>query len=162
MSIAIRGYRERFPLRTAPPRICNLYSKIDMFDFVLHREREIIFSIKGASDQRDGATRNQFAHKDHAAPPGLRGFLANVEAQVHLFEIAMQRNGQTENASIEKEETDDADKGVAAFVIEFSSRRNEWRNDRRIDNEIEHGEIAPIGGKKRAHPDNFSEIDPRS
>src|SRR3981081_3234217 len=114
---AARAHLERFPFAAASPRIFHAQSKIDMFDLVLHRKREIIFSIKRASDQRDSATRNQFAHKDHPASPRVDGFLADVEAQVHFFEIAMQRNGQPENSSIEKEKADNADKGFAVFII---------------------------------------------
>ena len=158
---AARRHLERFPFAAASPRILNAQSKIDMFDLVLHREREIIFSIKCAGDQGDGATRNQFAHKDHAASPRVGGFLAHVEAQVHFFEIAMQRNRQPENTSIEKEKADNADKGVAVFKIEFGSRRHEWRNDRRIDREVEHGEVSPVGREERFHAEIRRFIDRR-
>src|SRR4030088_1420320 len=100
---AARTHLERFPFTAASPRIFHAQSKIDMFDLVLHRKREIICWIKCAGDQRDGATRNQCAHKDHAAPPSVRGFLANVEAQVLFFETAMERTRQPKNAPIDKE-----------------------------------------------------------
>ena len=63
----------------------------------------------------------------------------------------MQRNRQTENASIEKEKADDADKGIAVFKIEFGFWGNEWRNDGGIDNEVEHDEVSPVGGEERFH-----------
>src|SRR3981081_3525079 len=66
---AARAHLERFPFTAASPRIFHAQSKIDMFDLVFHRKGEIIFSVKWAGDQSDGAARNQFAQKDQPAPP---------------------------------------------------------------------------------------------
>jgi hypothetical protein len=37
------------------------------------------------------------------------------------------------------------------FEIDFSPRRDQRRDDLWIDHEVEHGEIPPVGGKKRTH-----------
>jgi hypothetical protein len=54
-------------------------------------------------------------------------------------------------ARVEKEQADDADEGFAVFVIDLGARRNEWRENPRIDDKIEHGEVAPVGGEERLH-----------
>ena len=68
----------------------------------------------------------------------------------------MQRNGQAEQAGIEKKKTDHTEKGFAIFEIDLSPRRNERREDLWIDHEIEHGEVSPVGSEKRSHTDNIS------
>ena len=78
-------------------------------------------------------------------------FFAHVKAKIHFFEIAMQRNGQTEKARIEKEKSDDADKGLAVFVIDLGAGRDERRENLRVDNEVEQCEVTPIGSEKRLH-----------
>src|SRR5439155_1075705 len=60
----------------------------------------------------------------------------------------MQRDGQSEQAGVEKKKADHAEKCLPIFEIDFSPRRNQWRNDLRIDNKIEHGcalRIEPEG-----------------
>lgn len=68
----------------------------------------------------------------------------------------MQRDGQSEQARVEKKKADYAEKCLPIFEIDFSSRRDERRDDLRIDNEVEHGEIPPVGGEKRAHANKIS------
>ena len=63
----------------------------------------------------------------------------------------MQRDGQPEQTGVEKKKADYAEKCLPIFEIDFSPRRNQWRNDLRIDNKIEHGEIPPVGGEKWSH-----------
>ena len=63
----------------------------------------------------------------------------------------MERNWQTEEARVEKQKPDYAQKRFTVFEIDLSSWRNERREDLRIDCEIEHGEISPIRGEQRSH-----------
>ena len=70
----------------------------------------------------------------------------------------MQRDGQPEKASIEKKKADDADKCFAVFEIDFGSRRNERRDDLWIDNEVEHGEVSPVGGEKWTHAETLARL----
>ena len=74
----------------------------------------------------------------------------------------MQWNGKSEQAGVEKKEADYTEKGFAIFEIDFSPRWDKWRKDLWIDNEIEQGEISPVGGEKWFHAENPSEIDRRS
>src|SRR5437588_4231453 len=121
-----------------------------MFDVMFHRQRDIIFSVKHAGYESDRATRDQFTNENHAAPPRVGGFLPNIETQVHFLKIAMKRNRQTKQSRVEKEKTDHDQKRFAVLEIDLSSRRNQWCDDRWVDNEIEHGGISPIRRQKRS------------
>ena len=68
----------------------------------------------------------------------------------------MQRDGQPEQARVEKKKADHAEKCLPIFEIDFSSRRDERRDDLWIDHKIEDGEIPPVGGEKRAHANKIS------
>src|SRR5947209_5279367 len=68
----------------------------------------------------------------------------------------MKRNWQAEKARVEKEKADHAEERVAVFEIDFSSRRNEWRDDLWIDHKVEHGEISPVRGQERSHRSNLT------
>ena len=73
-----------------------------MFDFMLHRECNIIFSVKRPRYESYCATRHKFPDENHAASPCVRRFSPNVETQIHFFEIAVQRNWKTQEACVEK------------------------------------------------------------
>src|SRR2546423_15004138 len=98
-----------------------------MVDSMLHRQREIAFAVKGARDEGDGPTRNELTNKNNAAPPRIGRFLADVKAQIHFFEIAVERNRQPAQSSIEKEQTNDADKRFTVLVINLGARRPKRR-----------------------------------
>jgi len=68
----------------------------------------------------------------------------------------MERNRQTKQARVEEKETDHAEKRLAIFEIDFSSRRNQRCDDSWINNVIEYGEISPVGGEKWAHATIYS------
>jgi hypothetical protein len=73
-----------------------------VFDFMLHRNGNIIFPVKFARNEGDCATRHKFPDENHAAPPCVRRFSPHVETQIHFFEIAVQRNWKTQEPCIEK------------------------------------------------------------
>ncbi len=156
LRFAGRAHLEGFPFAAASPRIFNLQPKVDVFDFMLHRQRQITLAIKRARHQRDGATRDKLPNENNSAPPAVSGFSTDIKAQVHFFEIPMQWNRQTEQSCIEKEKTDDADERLAVFVIDLSAGRDERRENARIDNVIEHGEITPARSEKWFHVRKFA------
>ncbi|HWX15263.1 MAG TPA: hypothetical protein VNY07_01630, partial [Chthoniobacterales bacterium] len=101
--------------------ILDLQPKIDMFDVVLHRDCEIRLAVERASDECDRAFGHEFAHKNYAASPRVRGFFANIKPQIHFFKITVQWNGQTEQARIEEKKADNADEGLSIFVIDLGA-----------------------------------------
>jgi len=73
-----------------------------MFDFMLHREGNIIFFVKRPRYESDCAPGHKFPDEHHATSPCVRRFSPDVETQIHFFEIAVQRNGKTQETCIEK------------------------------------------------------------
>src|SRR5262249_55606217 len=71
--------------------------------FVLHRNSNIIFSVKRPRYESDCGTRHKFPNENHAAPPCVRRFPPNVETQIYFLEIAVQRNWQAQKACVEKQ-----------------------------------------------------------
>ena len=63
----------------------------------------------------------------------------------------MQRNRKAEQSRVEKEKANDTQKRFAIFVIDLGARRDERRQNTRINNEIQNGEITPVGGEKGLH-----------
>src|SRR5215831_14532663 len=100
--------------------------------------------------------RHHFTDKHNAATPRVGGFLADIETQIHFFKIAVERDRQTEQTRVEKEETDHADKRFAVFEIDLGAGRDKRRENARIDGVIEHGYITPVGSEERLHKRSFA------
>src|SRR6266542_4122017 len=104
LRLASRRHVERFPfLPASPPAVFSGNPRSIIDDRVSHRQGDIRFTVKCAGDERDRAARNELTYKNNAAPPRVSRFLPNIEAQIHFFEIPMQRNGKAEQARVEKE-----------------------------------------------------------
>jgi hypothetical protein len=63
----------------------------------------------------------------------------------------MQRDRKTEKTCIEKEKSDNADKRLAAFIINLGARGYERFNQSGVDDVIQHRQITPVSGKKWFH-----------
>ena len=48
-----------------------------------------------------------------------------------------------------EEEADDAEVGFVVMEIELGADGHMWRENFRIDGEVEHGEVTPVRGQKR-------------
>src|SRR4029453_18215100 len=92
-----------------------------MFNFVLHRHSQIRFAIECPRDGGDSTLGNELTHENDAAPPCVSRLLAHVEAQIHFFEISVERNWQSKESRVEKKKTDDADECLAVFEIDLGS-----------------------------------------
>ena len=139
LRVADRAHFQRFPLSTPAPGILHPQFTVDMIDLMLHRQGDVIFAVKSPRNESNRPTRHKLANKNHAPSPGIRRFLSNIESQVHFLEIAMQRNRQTKKARVEKQKPDHAKKCFAIFEVDLGSRRDQGRNDLRIDSEVEQG-----------------------
>ena len=80
----------------------------------------------------------------------------HIETKIHFLEIAVERDGQAKQACVEKEKADDAEKCFTIIVVELDAGRNKRREDRRIDNEIEHRKITPISSEEWLHGDDLN------
>ena len=114
-----------------------------------HRQREIRLTVENACGYGDGDFGNELANENNAAPPGLRGFFAHIKAQIHFFEIAMSRDGQSAHDSVIKEEADNAEISLTVVEVELGTGGHMRREDFPIDGKVQHGEVAPVRGQKR-------------
>ena len=142
---------EKFPFLPTSPRIFDTQAVIDVLYVVFHWESEVAFPVECTSDEGNRAARHKLADENYAASPGVGRFFPHVEAQVHFFEIAMQRDRKTEKTSIEKQKSDNADERLAVFIIDLGPHRNKPFNQSRINDVIQHRQITPVGGKKWFH-----------
>src|SRR5437667_3593521 len=122
-----------------------------MLDFVFHRHGEIIFAVAGARDERDRAAGDKLADENYTAPPGVGRFSPHVETQIHFFEIAVQRDGKSEETRVEKEKSDHTEKGLIVFVVDLCTKRNQRREQARIDDVIQHRKVTPVCREKWLH-----------
>src|ERR1051326_745125 len=151
LRFAGRGHAQRFPATAATPLILGEHSTVLVFECVAHWQRQIWFAIKRPRDEGDGAPRNQLANENDTTPPFVRTLAPDIKAQVYFLEIAMQRNGQTDHARVEKEKADNADERLAFVEIDLGFYGDERLEDFRIDGEIEHRQVTPVRGEERSH-----------
>jgi hypothetical protein len=143
-----RCHGERFPTPPAPPLILGKKAAPFVFEDVAHGQRQIRLSVKDPCNERDSSTRHQLADEDHATAPFLCAFSPNIKAEIHFFEVAMERDWQADHARIEKQKADDAEEGLSIVEIELGLSRNKRLKNFWIDGEIEHGEITPVRRQK--------------
>src|SRR5580698_2654096 len=112
-----------------------------------HRQGEIVFVVKRSRDKRDGPARDQFLDKNHAAPPAVVRFAADIKTQIDLFKMAMEGNGKSANAAVPEKKPDEADIGFTVPEIQFRPCRDKGYEGTRVNFVIEHGQPAPFGGE---------------
>src|SRR6266496_2725473 len=122
-----------------------------MFDFVFHRQGDIVFAVTCARDERDRAARDKFADENYTTSPRVRRFSPHIETQIHFFEIAVQRNWKSEKARVEKEKSNHAQEGLTIFEIDLCTQRNERCEQARIDGVIQHRKVTPVSSEKGLH-----------
>src|ERR1700721_1153982 len=74
----------------------------------------------------------------------------DIEANIHLFKTLVKRNAESEHTRAVEFEADQAEPGFAVVEVEFGAGGDERREQRGIDRVVEHHEVSPIGGQKRA------------
>src|SRR5215510_7894879 len=73
------------------------------FQLMPYRQRNVGFVINFAGRERDGQAGYDFFNEDYAAPPAGVGFAANVEPQIYLFEVAMERDRDSKYTTLEEQ-----------------------------------------------------------
>ena len=115
-----------------------------------HRQRDVGFVVKFARGEGDGRARNDFLDEDHAATPAVFRFAPDVHPQVHFFKVAMERNRDSKQPGLQKQEADHRDQNLSIPQIQFRSRGNKGRKRGRFDLAIEHRQMPPLCGQKHA------------
>src|SRR4029453_18198886 len=117
-------------------------------DAVTHRDGDVVLAVENPGRDGNGRPRHQLLDEDNGASPALARPPPDVEAQVHLLEVAMPGNSDSENPRVEKQKPDQADKCPPAPVVELCPGWDQWTYDRRIDLEVQHRQMAPLGSQE--------------
>ena len=70
--------------------------------------------------------------------------MPNVEAEVYLFKIAMERERNPQHAGLEEEEADDADVSDRSEFVELETGRHQRLEQGAFDRVVEHHEMTPF------------------
>src|SRR5215831_14973215 len=106
--------------------------------------------VKDAGDRRHAAARDDLADEGHASPQFILLAAPDVEAQVDLVKIAVQRNRDTKHLHGKKAKPDQADETPSLPQIELCSPWNQAIEQCRINLVVEHEHVAQLGGEERA------------
>src|SRR2546423_5202259 len=153
LRLADCSHRQRFPAPAASPLILSKDATVLVLERVPHRQRQIRLAIKRAGDERDGSAWHQLPNENDTAPPFARAFPPDIKTEIHFLEIAMERDGQTDEARIEKKEANDADERLALMKVELGLDGNERLKNFRVDGEVQHCQVTPVRGEKRFQHD---------
>src|SRR5215510_997417 len=113
-----------------------------------HSPSDVIFVVNDAGHGRDRPSRRDLFDERHAAPPAVFRPAADIKSQVDLFKVSVEGDRQTQDARLQKEESDDADEMTVIPRVEFHAERYERTQRRRIDFVIEHGQSSPFRSEK--------------
>src|SRR5437667_12701920 len=122
-----------------------------MLYVVFHRQCGVGLAVKCAGNYRDHPARHKFADENYTAPPCVSRLPANIKAQIHFFEIAVQRDSKPEQTRVEKKKSDNAEESVTVFKVYLSTRRNQRCEQARIDDVIQHRKVTPVSSEKWLH-----------
>src|SRR5258705_8869628 len=92
-----------------------------------HGESLVVLVEEPARDPGDRAARNQLLDEDDAAPGAFRVLAPHVEPEVHLLEVAVERNGNAEDTRVQEPEAHHAHEGLPVPGIELGAGRDALR-----------------------------------
>src|SRR5215204_1911271 len=123
---------------------------MDLLDAMAHFHDDIILVVSDARCSCDRHAGNDLFDKNHAAAPFVAGQMAHVKPEIDLLEIAVERNRNALDSRVKKHQAEDAEVSCALVGIDHGAGRRQWFEHFACDLKIEHGEMPPLGGKKRS------------
>src|SRR5215469_11409703 len=111
-----------------------------------HRHAGIALTVREPCQGSHCVLRHQFT--DEYDTPSQSA--THVEAQIHFFKGLMKGHGMPHHLCLVELKSDEAHVGDALKLVEFSARRDVTLKQNRIHGIIEHHEVLPFSGKKRA------------
>src|SRR5215472_6176007 len=110
--LAVRGQADAIPPSRSLPRVFYAGAAVGLeVDAMRHRQRNVVLVVDRARDRRHGATRHDLTDEHHAAPYLASLLTANVQAKVHLVEVAVERDGSSQDLGTKKAKAHQADIG---------------------------------------------------
>jgi len=134
--------------RTAEPVFNGLQLAGGLDERVRHRHRPIRFVVRKPRRSGDQRERYQFPNEHDATPRRAVLGASDIKAQIHFLEIAMKKRRDIQHVRVEKQKTDEADEMASRTWVELRSLGHERLEHRGLYLEIEHREVAPLGGEK--------------
>lgn len=117
-----------------------------------HRHRHVGLVVDEASHSGDGPARDEFsdAH-DGPAPRAILCPAPHVEPEIRFLEAAVARDGEAQEAGIEKAKAHETDEMAALPLVELGAQRNKWAQQRRVDDIVARwrGRPPQVGPKTR-------------
>lgn len=113
-----------------------------------HGQADVVLVVKSARGVGDDRARNNLLDEHDAATPAIRGFAAHVKPEVDLLEISVKGKGNSPHARLEKQKADNAHERFAVPQIQFRAGRQPGFQYGGCDLEIEHRQMAPLGGEE--------------
>lgn len=110
---------EEFVFLVAAPGIVGNVGVGLVANGVGHGECDIGFVIESFGKAGDGEAGDDFSDEGDAAAPTVCGAVTDVEAEIDLFKVAMEGDGDATDAGIEEHEADEADESFAVPLVEF-------------------------------------------
>ena len=117
---------------------------------MLHRDGAIRLVIRQPRRARHEGERHQFTDEHNGMAILRTDDTPDVEAEIHLLEIAMKKSRHTKHVGVEKEKSDQAYEVSALALIELSAFWQKRNQHRPVYLEVEHREVAPLGGQEDA------------
>src|SRR4051812_7738509 len=92
--------------------------------------------------------RDELPNEDDAVTRRSADGAPHIKAKIHFLEVAMKESRHAEHVGVEEENPHQADKMTSFFLIDLGALGYEWFDPRRIDLEVQHGQIPPLGGQE--------------
>ena len=99
---------------------------VQIVDLAVHAKRDVRLVVGGARDQRDEVPGNNLAQEGHPTPQLTMHLSANVEPQIHFFEVLMERHATTQHTRAQEAKANKAQECATVVRIEFRSTGHEW------------------------------------
>src|SRR5262245_31294981 len=119
-----------------------------------HRQGYVVLIVYSPRYGGQSKSGHDFADEYHAAAPFLRGsagglLAAHVEAQIHFFEVSMERNWNAFETRFEEQKSNHAHIGSSVPVIELDAAGHARLEYSRVDLVVRHKQGSPLGGQER-------------
>ena len=111
---------------------------------VAHRHPGVGLVVQRSRADGDHPARDELLDESNGTPPLPVYSAADVEAEVHFLEGAMEGERDTQHACVLEEEAHDADEDLTIPRVQFRAGGDEGLQDPSVDPVVEYREVAPL------------------
>jgi len=92
----------------------------------VHAQRDVRLVVGGARDQRNEVPWNNLAQEGHPTPQLTMHLSANIEPEIHFFEVLIERHATTQDPRAQEAKAHQAQECATVMRIEFRPTGHEW------------------------------------